>query len=67
MIKATNHDAAMEMITSAAARKIELAYDISADEFFQLATILCRVGDKIVKEEKHFVISLKGEYIPPND
>jgi hypothetical protein len=67
MLKATNHNEAVKLITLHAAHKIELAYEIKTDEFFELATNCCSPGDKIMKGEEYFIISLKGMYIPPND
>lgn len=48
-------------------KKIELAYDIDSDDFFQLASLWCDKGAKISKGKEHFIVSLKGFRIPPND
>jgi len=66
-VKAENHQQAEKLIRAGAAKKIELAYDIGSDEFFQLATQWCGRGAKISKGKKHFIVSLKGLSIPPND
>ncbi|AML57905.1 Uncharacterised protein [Serratia rubidaea] len=66
-IKAVNHQQAETLIRSGTAKKIELAYDIGSDDFFQLATLWCDRGAKITKGKEHFVVSLKGFRIPPND
>ncbi|MDC6118448.1 hypothetical protein PJX95_10345 [Serratia rubidaea] len=66
-IKAVNHQQAETLIRSGTAKKIELAYDIGSDDFFQLATLWCDRGAKITKGKEHFVVSLKGFHIPPND
>lgn len=66
-IKAVNHQQAETLIRSGTAKKIELAYDIGSDDFFQLATLWCDRGTKITKGKEHFVVSLKGFRIPPND
>ncbi|AGB83110.1 hypothetical protein D781_2867 [Serratia sp. FGI94] len=66
-IKAVNHQQAETLIRSGTAKKIELAYDIGSDDFFQLATLWCDRGAKITKGKEHFIVSLKGFRIPPND
>ncbi|AVJ18333.1 hypothetical protein ACWA06_18765 [Serratia rhizosphaerae] len=66
-IKAVNHQQAETLIRSGTAKKIELAYDIGSDDFFQLASLWCDRGAKITKGKEHFVVSLKGFRIPPND
>ena len=67
IIKAVNHEQAETLIRSGTAKKIELAYDIGSDDFIQLATLWCDRGAKITKGKEHFVVSLKGFRIPPND
>ncbi|HEJ7944317.1 TPA: hypothetical protein SMI10_000482 [Serratia liquefaciens] len=67
MIKATNHQEAEKLIRFGTAKKIELAYDIDSDDFFQLASLWCDRGAKISKGKEHFIVSLKGFRIPPND
>lgn len=67
MVKAVNHQEAETLIRSGIAKKIELAYDIDSDDFFQLASLWCEQGAKISKGKEHFIISLKGFRIPPND
>lgn len=49
MIKATNHQEAEKLIRYGTAKKIELAYDIDSDDFFQLASLWCDRGAKISK------------------
>ncbi|QPT11927.1 hypothetical protein I6G37_15570 [Serratia rubidaea] len=66
-IKAVNHQQAETLIRSGTAKKIELAYDIGSDDFFQLASLWCDRGAKITKGKEHFIVSLKGFRIPPND
>ncbi|MGE9552762.1 hypothetical protein ACQPT2_16450 [Erwinia amylovora] len=65
-IKAKNHKDAEEML-HAGISKVELAYDIDSDDFFRFATRWCDRGAKISKGNHHFVVSLKGFSIPPND
>jgi hypothetical protein len=66
-IRATNHQEAEKLIRYGTAKKIELAYDIDSDDFFQLASLWCERGAKISKGKEHFIVSLKGFRIPPND
>ncbi|MGO2439412.1 MAG: hypothetical protein ACTH8B_05980 [Serratia proteamaculans] len=66
-IRATNHQEAEKLIRYGTAKKIELAYDIDSDDFFQLASMWCDRGAKISKGKEHFIVSLKGFRIPPND
>ncbi|VTR29308.1 Uncharacterised protein [Serratia fonticola] len=40
---------------------------LTATIFFQLASLWCDQGAKISKGKKHFIVSLKGFRIPPND
>jgi hypothetical protein len=67
MVKAVNHQEAETLILSGTAKKIELAYNIDSDDFFQLACLWCDQGAKISKGKEHFIVSLKGFRIPPND
>jgi hypothetical protein len=67
ILKATNHDEAVKLITLHAAHEIELAYEIKTDEFFDLAMNWCSPKDKFVKGGDHFIVSLKGPHIPPSD
>ncbi|WP_025123360.1 MULTISPECIES: hypothetical protein [unclassified Serratia (in: enterobacteria)] len=67
IVKAINHQQAETLIRSGSAKKIELAYDIDSDDFFQLASLWCDQGAKISKGKEHFIVSLKGFRIPPND
>ncbi|ATA18336.1 hypothetical protein EDC48_103110 [Gibbsiella quercinecans] len=66
-IKAASHQEAENLIRAGVAKKIELAYDIGSDDFFQLASQWCDKGAKITKGKKYFIVSLKGLRIPPND
>jgi hypothetical protein len=66
-IKAVNHQEAERLIRAGTAKKIELAYDIGSDDFFKLASLWCDKGAKISKGKEHFIVSLKGFRIPPND
>ncbi|WP_158783631.1 hypothetical protein [Pantoea sp. BAV 3049] len=65
-IKAKNYRDAEEMLQSGI-NKVELAYDIDSDDFFRFATRWCDRGAKISKGNDHFVVSLKGFSIPPNE
>lgn len=64
IIKAANHQEAEKLIRAGTAKKIELAYDIGSDDFFQLASLWCDKGAKISKGKEHFIVSLKGFRIP---
>jgi len=65
-IKAKNYRDAEEMLQSGIS-KVELAYDIDSDDFFRFASHWCDRGAKISRGHEHFVISLKGLTIPPNE
>ncbi|MEQ4973884.1 hypothetical protein ABN097_06245 [Enterobacter cloacae] len=49
---------AIQIIQDATVRKIELAFDINADEFFTLARLAGERGGKIIKPGEFFVVSL---------
>jgi len=66
-IKAVDHHQAETLIKAGKVKEIELAYDIGSDDFFQLASLWCDKGAKISKGKEHFIVSLKGFRIPPND
>ncbi|MCX8956551.1 hypothetical protein [Erwinia psidii] len=65
-ITATNCKDAEEMLHSGI-RHVELACDIDHDDFFRIASYWCDRGAKIAKKNSHFIISLKGFLIPPNE
>ncbi|WP_017346915.1 hypothetical protein [Pantoea sp. A4] len=65
VIKAKNLQDAEELLHSGIS-KVELAYDIGSDDFFRLASRWCDRGARIVKDQNHFVVQLKGMAIPPN-
>lgn len=56
---------AIRLIQDTAERKIELAFDVSADEFFTLSRLVGDKGGKITKPGEYFVISLKNFPVPP--
>ncbi|MEH5573148.1 hypothetical protein PO590_13825 [Raoultella ornithinolytica] len=56
---------AVQLIQDDGARRIELAFDISADEFFTLSLLAGDKGGKITKPGAYFVISLKKFPVPP--
>ncbi len=66
IIKAKNDRDAEELLHSGI-NKVELAYDIGSDDFFRLASRWCEKGAKISRGRNHFIVSLKGFAIPPND
>ncbi|WP_048697398.1 hypothetical protein [Erwinia piriflorinigrans] len=66
VIKAKNLKDAQELLSSGI-NKVALAYDINSDDFFRLACQWCQRGATISKSDRHFVVSLKGFTIPPND
>ncbi|MBP2167577.1 hypothetical protein N5923_14625 [Erwiniaceae bacterium BAC15a-03b] len=66
VMKAKNDKDAEELLHSGI-NKVELAYDIGSDDFFRLASRWCEKGAKISKGSQHFIVSLKGFAIPPND
>lgn len=60
-IKQTKNVAeATQFIQNGCARKIELAFDLSADEFFTLSILAGDKGGKIAKPGDYFVITLKN-------
>ena len=46
---------------------VELDWEIGSDDFFRLASHWCERGAKITRTQRHFVVSVKGFAIPPND
>jgi len=66
IIKAKNERDAEELL-HCGINKVELAYDIDSDDFFRLASRWCEKGAKITKGSDHFIVSLKGFSIPPNN
>ncbi|MFS2224460.1 hypothetical protein [Pantoea sp. B65] len=66
VMKAKNARDAEELLHSGV-KKVELAYDIGSDDFFRLVSRWCEKGAKISKGNDHFIVSLKGFAIPPND
>lgn len=47
--------------------EVELAFNVSADEFFMIASDWCEKGAKIKKGDEFFTIYIKDFFIPPND
>ncbi|MEB6537094.1 hypothetical protein MXM51_21515 [Pantoea stewartii] len=47
--------------------EVELAFSITTDEFFTMASDWCERGAKIKKGDKFFSIFIKDFHIPPND
>lgn len=47
--------------------EVELAFSITTDEFFTIASDWCERGAKIKKGDEFFTIYIKDFYIPPND
>jgi len=66
VIKAKSLQDAEELLHSGIS-KVELAYNIGSDDFFRLASRWCDRGARITKGHHHFVVSVKGFAIPPND
>ncbi len=66
IIKAKNRKDTEELLSSGI-HKVELEWEIGSDDFFRLASYWCERGAKITKGRNHFIISLKGLAIPPND
>ncbi|MCW8114089.1 hypothetical protein [Yersinia intermedia] len=64
-IKATTCRQAQELLHSGG--EVELAFSISADEFFELASEWCSKGAKIKRVDEFFTVSMKKLRIPPND
>lgn len=56
---------AIRLIQDGTERKIELAFDVSADEFFTLSRLSGDKGGKITRPGEYFVISLKNFPVPP--
>ncbi|MCK8147073.1 hypothetical protein [Citrobacter sedlakii] len=56
---------AILLIQDGSERKIELAFDVNADEFFTLSRLTGDKGGKITKPGEYFVISLKNFPVPP--
>lgn len=54
-----NFSEAQDIIGAGKVKKIELAFDISADEFFKIANLSIVYGGRISKPEHYFVITLK--------
>lgn len=56
-----------EALLHSGVSKVELAYNIGSDDFFRLASRWCDRGARITKGHNHFIVSVKGFAIPPND
>lgn len=56
---------AIQIIQDASVRKIELVFDINADEFFTLARLAGERGGKITKPGEYFIVSLKNSSLSP--
>ncbi|QTF08139.1 hypothetical protein HC231_09575 [Brenneria izadpanahii] len=59
-IKATNMQEARQLLGSGRYQKVELAFNISSDEFFQLASEWCARGAKIKLENGNFILKIKS-------
>jgi hypothetical protein len=66
-VKAASFNEAQEALSAGEKIQVELAFDITTDEFFTLATQWCDKGAKIKKGDEHFTIYRKNFFIPPND
>ncbi|MFK3703819.1 hypothetical protein EDF73_111129 [Raoultella sp. BIGb0138] len=58
-IKANNLAQAKQLLDSGEANKVELAFELDSDEFFNFAIEYCTNGSKLTRNEDHFVISRK--------
>ena len=58
-VKVTNQKDARNSIKSRKFKKVELAYELNSDDFFELATVCCQAGDKIKKGDDYFTVTLK--------
>lgn len=69
MIKTTarSYDEAVKLLKSGEPKEVELAFNMSTDEFFKLAADWCDKGAKIKKNESFFTISIKKYRIPTNE
>ncbi|UQY42957.1 hypothetical protein M1E08_06630 [Erwinia sp. PK3-005] len=56
-----------EALLHSGVNKVELDWEIDSDDFFHLASHWCARGAKITRSRQHFVLSVKGFAIPPND
>lgn len=63
--KTINAAEAIRLIQDGTERKIELAFDINADEFFTISRLAGEKGGKITKPGEFFVVSLKNFPVPP--
>ncbi|QKJ87885.1 hypothetical protein PMPD1_2950 [Paramixta manurensis] len=66
IVKAKNVKDTEELLYSGI-NKVELDWEIGSDDFFRLASRWCEKGAKITRGQAHFIVSLKGMAIPPND
>ncbi|MFU2317990.1 hypothetical protein [Rahnella sp. PCH160] len=66
-VTATSLQEAENHLSTGEKIEVELAFNISTDEFFTIATDWCERGAKIKKGEKFFTIYIKDFFIPPND
>lgn len=69
MLKTTanSYQEAIELLRSGEPKEVELAFNMSTDEFFKLAADWCEKGAKIKKNDEFFTISIKKYRIPPNE
>ncbi|ATA24218.1 hypothetical protein BIY26_16470 [Brenneria goodwinii] len=59
-VKAMNMQEARQLLSAGRYQKVELAFDISSDEFFQVASEWCARGAKIKHENGNFVLKIKS-------
>ncbi|PWC14223.1 hypothetical protein B4923_04760 [Brenneria roseae subsp. americana] len=59
-VKATDMQEAQQLLNSGRYQKVELDFDISSDDFFQLASTWCARGAKIKLENGNFVLKTKS-------
>jgi hypothetical protein len=66
-LKAFSMEQANDMLAQGRARRVELDFEITSDDFFRFAEYWCERGATISKKEK-FIVKLKSfPPIPPYD
>ncbi|RLM20820.1 hypothetical protein BIY29_14655 [Brenneria alni] len=65
-VQASTFHEAEELIKAGIVKKIKLSFDISGDDFFQLAMMSADRGGKILRQKGYFIISMKKMLIPQN-
>lgn len=63
---ANDIDHARELIESGSCEKVELAFEIDSDAFFNFAVEYCGEGAKLSRHNNHFVVKLPELGIPAN-